>query len=312
MIRLLYLLTFLCLSSTISAQQIPLFTQYRQHASIINPAMINSDYLAYENNLSIGVSYRSQWVDIPNNPVTQTLVGDYMDTNGGGVRLLTGGYIINDQTGPTGFTGAYGKIGGVLSDDPYYGGVSFGLSFGVVQYRVNAEDIRLQDPSDSVPLNNQSKVFPDVGLGAFAYHRLSQGWLEDAVVYGGLSIPQVMGLNLDFSDATGEVSTKRIQHFYAVAGMYKFFDNDSFLEPSAWVKFAPNAPISVDFNLRYQMTSGFWIGTGASLSGNYHLETGFIIAQRLRIGYGFDYSFSNFGSYAGNTHEIHVNFSLPR
>ena len=31
---------------------------------------------------------------------------------------------------------AYGRIGGLLSDDPYYGGFSVGLSFGMVQYRV--------------------------------------------------------------------------------------------------------------------------------------------------------------------------------
>ena len=312
MIRLLHFCLFLCFAYTIQAQQIPLFTQYRQHASILNPAMVNSDYLAFENNISIGVSYRSQWLDIKNHPVTQTLIGDYLYTEGSGVNLMAGGYLINDQTGPTGFTGAYIKGGGMLTDDPYFGGLSFGLSLGVVQYRVNVQDIRLRDISDTLPLDNQSKVFPDAGLGAFYYQRLStKNWMDESLIYGGISIPQVIGLNLEFSDLTGSFDTKRIQHFYAVTGFYKFFDNDSFLEPSAWVRFAPNAPISVDFNIRYQLNAGFWVGTGASTGGNAHLETGFIIAERLRIGYGFDYSFSTFGGLAGNTHEIHLNYSFP-
>ena len=47
--------------------------------------------------------------------------------------MVVGGYLINDQTGPTGFTGAYGRFAGIISDDPYFGGLSFGISLGVVQ-----------------------------------------------------------------------------------------------------------------------------------------------------------------------------------
>ena len=60
------------------------------------------------------------------------------------------------------------------------------------------------------------------------------------------------------------------------------------------------------------MNSGIWIGTGGSLSGNYHFETGFVIADQLRIGYGFDYSFSTFGPFARGTHEVNVNFSFQK
>jgi len=299
-------------SNILQAQQLPLFTQYRDNSTIINPAMLSSDYLAYENNITIGASYRTQWVSIKNNPITQTIHGDYFNSAGGGVTLLAGGYLINDQTGPTGFTGVYGKVGGVLTDDPYFGGLSFALNFGVVQYRVNTSEIKLRDPFDAIPFQDQSKIFPDVGLGVYYYQKMDGGFLDEDYVYGGISIPQVLGLNLQFEDLTGDVSTQRVQHIYATAGIYKFFKNDNFLEPSIWLRYTPNAPISLDINLRYQMNSGIWVGTGGSLSGNYHFETGFVIADHLRVGYGFDYSFSSFGPSARGTHEVNVNFSFQK
>jgi len=296
----------------LEAQQLPLFTQYRDNHTIINPAMLSSDYFVYENNITIGASYRTQWADIKNHPVTQTIHGDYLHAGGSGVALLAGGYLINDQTGPTGFTGIYGKAGGILTDDPYYGGLSFALNVGLVQYRVDASELQLRDAGDQVPFDNQSKLFPDVGLGVYYYRLLDDGWFDGDYVFGGISIPQVMGLDVDYNDLTGDISLKRIQHFYANIGMYKFLRNDKFLEPTVWVRYAPNAPISVDINLRYQMNHAFWIGVGASIAGNCHLEAGIAIEERLRIGYGFDYSFSSFGPSTGGTHEVNVNFTFQR
>jgi len=295
------------------AQQLSLFTQYRENATLINPAAIEGDYFAYGQNLTFGVSYRAQWVGLANGPRTQTLRGSYLNTEYSGVTLLAGGHLINDQTGPTGFTGVYGRIGGVVSGDPEYSGLSIALSAGLVQYRVDASKIRLRDPNDVIGEQDQAQLFPDVGLGVYYYQMVGDG----DFFYTGVSVPQVIGLDLTFQDENGEFYTKRVQHFYGLLGFYKFFDNDSFLEPSVWVKYAPNAPINADINLRYQMPSSFWIGTGVSTGGNFHMDAGIIIGQNtfdntIRIGYGFDYSFSSFGPTAGSTHEINLTFSFEK
>jgi hypothetical protein len=101
-------------------------------------------------------------------------------------------------------------------------------------------------------------------------------------------------------------------------GYIKFLRNDGFLEPSVWVKSAPNVPVNIDFNLRYQMAQNFWIGAGAATSKAMHIETGFLLGENLgfdntiRIGYGFDYSFSTFGPYTGGSHEINISYALER
>ena len=54
--------------------------------------------------------------------------------------------------------------------------------------------------------------------------------------------------------------------------MFKFFNDGSFVEPSVWVKYAPNVPVSADFNLRYQLASSLWLGTGLATNGNFHIH----------------------------------------
>ena len=310
------LLCYLLLAATgLSAQQLSLFTQYRENTTLINPAAVESDFLAYGQNISFGASYRAQWVGLDNAPTTQTVRGTYLAAGMSGVALQAGGHIINDQTGPTGFTGFYGRIAGIVTDDPEYGGFSVGLSAGFVQYRIRASDLDLRDEGDVIGSVDQSQMNPDVGVGVFFYKAIG-GRFVDNYIYGGISVPQVLGLDLTFKDDQNDFTTQRVRHYYGLLGFYKFFDNGSFLEPSVWVKYVENAPTNVDVNLRYQLPVALWIGAGGSTAGTVHLETGFVLGENVgfdnfvRLGYGYDYSFSSFGPSAGSTHELNVAFSF--
>jgi type IX secretion system PorP/SprF family membrane protein len=306
--------------SALQAQQLTLFTQYRDNASILNPASVESDFFAFEQNISFGASYRAQWVGLQNGPRTQTLRGSYMHTNGNSaVTFMGGGFIMNDQTGPTGFTGLYGRVAGIISPDPYEGGFVIGLSAGAVNFRIDASEIRLREEGDILGSSDQSQIFPDVGVGLYYYKAVGR---QDDYFYTGISVPQVFGLDLTFKDEADEYVTTRIQHYYGMVGYIKKFrdhyNNDfnsaHFLEPSIWLKYTENAPTNVDFNLRYYMPINVWIGAGASTGGNFHAETGVNLSRDydrvFRVGYGYDYSFSTFGPTAGATHEINLVLSL--
>lgn len=311
------LITFCCmlfLGSQLFAQQLPLFSQYQDNYMAINPAMVSRDYLIHEDNLSFGASHRNQWADFENSPQTQLIRGEYLYENGS-FGLLTGGYLINDQTGPTGLTGLYGRIGGILAGDPYYGGIALGLSLGVVQYRVDTRELNLRDQDDIVAADNQQQIFPDVGFGLYYYRRLESG---DDLVYAGVSIPQTIGLDTEFQDETGNFFLKRMQHFYAQAGIFHFLEDESYLELAGWAKYVQGAPVNVSVNFRYQTNAAIWIGVGGSSAGSAHAETGVLIGEKagfnsnIRIGYGFDYNFSSFGPAAGVTHEISVSYSIQQ
>lgn len=302
----------------LQAQQLSLFTQYRENATIINPAAVESDFLAFGQNLSFGASYRAQWVGLENAPRTQTFRGSFISKDMTGVSIMAGGHIINDQTGPTGFTGIYARVAGVVTGDPEFNGLSIGLSAGLVQYRIDATKVRLREEGDVIGTQDQSQLFPDVGIGIYYYQLIESGGFDGDYFYTGLSVPQAFGLDLAFQDENGEFLIKRVQHIYGTIGLYKFFNDDSFIEPSVWIKYVQNAPISADINLRYQLPTNIWIGAGVSLSGNFHLDTGFLLGENIgngntiKLGYGFDYSFSSFGPSAGSTHEINLTFSFDR
>ncbi len=302
-------------SIALRGQQLSLFTQYRENAVIINPAAMESDFLAFGNNLSFGASYRAQWTGIRSAPRTQTLRASFVSKRFAGVTPLLGGHIINDQTGPTGFTGVYARIGGVVTGDPEYGGFAVALTAGAVQYRVKASELFLRDDGDVLGSTNQTRIFPDVGLGLFYYQMVGDG----NFFYSGVSVPQALGLDLTFKNENGQFYTKRVQHVYGTIGFYKFTGGgDGFIEPSVLFKYAPNAPLNVDVNLRYQIPGSLWVGAGMSSARAVHLETGFLLGESLgfdnifRVGYGFDYSFSSFGPAAGATHEINLTISLDR
>ncbi|MEY4936887.1 MAG: hypothetical protein RIS64_3246 [Bacteroidota bacterium] len=295
-------------------QQIPLFTQYREMSGVINPAAIGSDFFTKQHNVSFGVSYRRQWVDVQNPPTTQLLHGEWFNKDHTGVGLIAGGHLINDQTGPTGFTGGYGRVGVLFGSDPETFGWSVGLNAGMVQYRIKTSELKLHDPDDIRTAQDRMQLYPDLGVGAFFYQRVLRGSLRNDYFYGGISVPQIMGLDLSFAKGDGEFYTQRIQHAYAMTGWYHFLNTESFIETAIWAKYSPAIPINVDLNVRYQMNSYFWIGAGSTARGNkIHAETGFVLGDwdnHCKLGYGFDYSFASFGPFVGATHELNISYSF--
>lgn len=297
-----------------TAQQLNLFTQYRENATLINPAAMETDFLAYGYNMTVGVSYRKQWAGISGSPTTQSVRFSYLNENRSGTSLNFGGYVLNDQTGPTGFTGAYARLGAVIGGNPEYGGLSLGITAGYVGYRVNSSEINLRDPNDFIGLIDQSQGHPDVGFGIY-YYQLDR---NDNMFYVGASVPQLLGFDLAFEDEEGQFSIQRVQHIYGMAGYTIFARNGGMLELSSWAKYVQGVPFNADFNIRYQMPTALYMGGGVSTAGNAHVEAGVTLGDNvgldniIRIGYGLDYSFSSFGPSVGGTHELQASITLDR
>ena len=318
----LTLALFLCsFVASVQAQQLPLFTQYREYHGILNPAFINSDYFTYEYNISAGVSYRRQWANFADGPQNYVARAEHLisPSDRGAFKLLAGGHIMVDKTDPVAFTGFLGRIAGVFSDDPYHGAIVAGMTLGAVQYNVNSENFRFRE-QEVVGLFESSyhTVVPDVGLGVAAYKRFDRGagFFANDVVYMGLSIPQVLQLDLAARNDEGDFLVKRHRHFYGFLGYYKYISDDSFIEVSTWPKYVPNAPFNIDLNVRYQLSNILWVGCGWNYNSTAHLEAGFILGENIdwenmvKIGYGFDYSFKEFGPSFGPTHEVNVSFLM--
>lgn len=310
------LLVFICCVTQIFAQQLGTYTLYRDHWNMLNPAAISNNFILNELPLSVNASYHRQWgsIDDGGAPTLQTLGIQNVNED---YNIVYGGHIINDKTGLIGSTGLYGNFGyRLVMGRRFDQSIVIGLSAGLVQYRAKISEIAFVDP-ELTAVENEAQFFPDFSLGVF-YH-------YDDRFYAGLSIPQTFGLSTEFRTAEKDFSIERSQHIYAIVGAYfdaAFLGNEaSFIEPSIWIKYVPNAPISADLNARYQYGQTFWVGVGGGVSAgerifkNAHFETGVIIGEgvglnygQFKIGVGFDWFFAPV-SVLGNGFEISLGYA---
>jgi len=247
--NLLFFIAISLIGFPLIAQQLPLQSQFNDLQGIINPAAMNTNYLYSNYTFNIGVNHRLQWTGIPNAPKTNILYADYVYENGP-FSLISGGHIIQDQVSRIKTTGFYGKIGGLFSSDPKEHGLSLGLSGGVVQYAINTQNAQLIDEDDVLALTKTNKLYPDIGFGVAFYKRLHK---NDDLVFGGLSVPQILGLNLAFRNDENNFDLKRTQHYYAQIGYLRnLYRETSFLELTSWIKYVKGAPVNIDVNLKYQ------------------------------------------------------------
>lgn len=306
---------FLTLNWTLFAQQTPLFTQYREYQTIINPAAVSNDFILNNYNVSLGASLRTQWISLKRNPKTQILRGDYIQKTDNFFGLSAGGYVMSDNAGATNLSGIYGRFAVLGTNDPQKGGFSVGFTGGMGRLRLNISDVYVRDAAD-LALIQTSKWFPDLGVGAYAYKSLSDKGEGNFIIYGGLSAPQILGNNVFFQTTNKSVNIPRTRHFYGTAGIIMYLNSQSYIEPSVWVKYVSGVPIHTDFNVRYQMLPALALGLGYSSSRAVHSEISFSFGEgesRLFcFGYGFDYVFGTEAPFFGTSHEVNLVLLLDR
>ena len=121
-IYLFALITLGFVPDLLIAQQDPHYTQYMYNMSVMNPA-----YAGSKENLSMGLLYRKQWVDIEGAPSTATFFGHMPAGKNVGLGLS----VINDKLGPVEENNIYGDFSYTLQ----LGGdhkLAFGLKAGVL------------------------------------------------------------------------------------------------------------------------------------------------------------------------------------
>jgi type IX secretion system PorP/SprF family membrane protein len=296
------------------AQQLPLFNQYREYSGLINPGSVTTDYLTAGHERTVGLSHRRQWKNVPNEISTQLARFEWFNPS---TKLIMGGYLLRDVTGPSGQTGGYFRLGYIASPDPKQSGIGLGLQIGLSQYRVRVKDITFRDEGDVLAARDLTAAFPDVGVGIFAYTNLNSGWDGDKI-YGGISMPQTFGLDLNArDDQNKKFKMTRVSHFYGNVGMIKSLRENFVIEPSVWLKYVPNAPLNLDFNLRAQASELLSFGVGFGTSKVIHTELTLILGEnvgiennRLKIGYAHDTYLNKTTALFGPSHEINFTFSF--
>lgn len=332
----LLILGICCLfSSGLWAQQRPQFTQYMVHNMLINPAMAG----AYPYT-DIRVGYRNQWsgLENANDPRTFFISANFtpigkprpLPTIGtgyyhekryrynkrghvrefwGNLQHGLGGLIALDQTSPINRLHVYLNYGvhAPLNDLLK---ISLGIQAGIVQYRLDQNDLRPNNPDPIIGSGNVNELVPDLGLGLMVY--------QANKFYGGFSIAQLLQNNLDFGDSDGQDLEL---HYYLTGGYRWDFSQTAPLSlyPSVLLKWQGASPVSLDLNLRLAYNFKIkgnnrylWAGISYRQEDAVAGLVGLSILNNLELNYSYDFTTSRVSNFSQGTHEISLGLRLPR
>ena len=291
----LHLIAFiaLCAFTQTHAQQDPHYTQYMYNMNVINPA-----YAGSKENLSFGLLYRKQWVEIEDAPTTFTLSGSSPVGKNVGVGLS----VISDKIGPVEENNVYGDFSYTLN----LGGehrLALGLKAGATFQRVGLlSDIGngfVTDPGDEAFSQNASNTFLNVGTGFFYYTNK---------YYVAFSVPNM--IKSTHLDVNGTNYGSEALHYFLTGGYVFDLNPNLKFKPSTMIKSAFDTPVSVDVSANFMFYDKFEIGATYRLEDSFGAMVNYAITPNLRIGYAYDHIVSDLKVTTPSSHEIMLLFDL--
>ena len=280
---------------SVKAQQDPMFTHYSFNTQAINPA-----YAGSRDALTITALHRSQWVGFEGAPVTQTLT---LHTPVLTEKLGMGLSLINDKIGPTNTTSVYADFAYKIKMGQT-GKLAFGLKggFSLMQGKLNS--LSLNQANDLSFANNiESKFLPNFGFGVYYY---APKW------YAGLSIPKLVENDFQKNTVTGSTNLANEQrHYYFIAGTVFELNRSLKFKPTTFIKVTNGSPIEGDLTGMLILFDRIELGMMYRSADALGLLFGLNIGGNLRVGYAFDWSYSNATiKYNGGSHEIMLRFDF--
>ncbi|MDP2161826.1 MAG: type IX secretion system membrane protein PorP/SprF [Flavobacterium sp.] len=278
------------------AQQDPQFTQYMYNMSVINPAYATAN----PDVINFGGLYRAQWVGSEGGPTTGTFFTHIPLTK----KVEVGGSLVHDQIGDV------VKETNIFMDFTYVidlnesNKISFGIKGGVSLFSTDFNGFvysdELPDPAFG---NNLSKVFPNVGVGAFYF---------GDKYYLGLSSPNLLSTkHLERQEGVIATGVEAIHYFFTGGYVFDLNENLKF-KPAFMTKSASGAPTSIDLTTNFLINDVLEIGAGYRFEDSVSGLVNFRVTPGLRIGYAYDYTVSNLGRFNSGSHEIMFLFDLNR
>lgn len=255
------------------------YTQYMYSQQLINPAYVGS--LPY---LSATAFYRSQWVGVSGAPENQSL---NLHSPMGNERSGLGFSWWRDALGPSeenSLTADY-SYGIYLNDELR---LNLGLKAGVHWLRLDFNRIQTVVPGDPRFAENQTELFPQIGLGAFLY--------KDNY-YVGFSIPNLV----ESKHFNSQLKAREETHYYLTAGyVYEFHPQWKF-KPATLLKYVSDAPLNIDLTANFMYDNFITLGIAyrwdAALSALLAVQ----INPQLQVGFGYDREVTSLGATSFNS-----------
>lgn len=297
-------------SGDLTAQQVPMYSQYTMNGFLINPSVAGRDVYT-----TINLTVREQWVGMPQAPSTyavsfqtRVLNDSYISrstsvrkklvrpTKGG--RIGIGGYIFNDNNGiikRTGIQAAYayhipfGEEGSSLNN------LSFGLSLSAYQYNINTDGL-IYDQNDPYLNNYDRSVFiPDFNFGV-SY--------TTEKYYIGFAMTNMLRGSLMFGNSSDNKRSE-IGHYFLTGGVKIPLASNWLLEPAAFIKSSDMVfkALQLDITSRVYYREDYWAGISWRTNNALISMIGLRV-DRFYIAYAFDFTLTDIRKQSSGTHEL--------
>ena len=286
-------LLLLLTSLNVNAQQSPHYTQYMYNMNIINPA-----YAGSKENLSFGLLYRKQWIEIEDAPTTFSLSGSAPVGKNVGLGLS----IISDKIGPVEENNVYADFSYTLN----LGGehrLALGLKAGITFQKIGLfSDINntLQQQGDGAFAQDSNTSNLNIGTGFFYYTNK---------YYFAASIPNMLNAAHLNNDGNYFLE-KKVPHYFITGGYVFDLSPNLKFKPFAMVKSAFNTPTSLDVSANFLYIEKFEMGATYRLQDSFGVMVNYAISPTLRIGYAYDHIVSDLKVTTPSSHEIILLFDL--
>jgi type IX secretion system PorP/SprF family membrane protein len=187
--------------------------------------------------------------------------------------------------------------------------ISGGISFGLMQYKVDGSKLTLGEnldnsqPSDPAILASTKSVFtPDASIGVYL-------WSLDFMV--GVAAHQLFGQKLSlYPDPIG---INKLKQHILISGGYIWNLNRYYkVEPTVLIKYMFNSPMQVEVNGKITYKKQMWGGLSYRYNDGMAMMIGYNYKNRYLFGLSYDYSFTSLGHYQVGTIEIMIGYIFDK
>lgn len=306
---LLIVITIMALYA--KAQQDSQFSQY-----IFNGVYINPAYAGYKDDMYVQSYFRSQWVGVTGAPKSFAIAADNSFSDG---SVGLGVTLTSDQIG------AQSTLAGYLNyayririgqDETSH--LAFGLAAGMTQLGIDGSKLNAIQPGDqAIPTVSQSRILPDANFGIY---------YANSNYFAGLSATNILARFLNNDKGSNLLVPVPQPHFYLTAGTLIPINEDVRVKPVFLIKDDLKGPTTLDIDgfilLNERINFGAFYRSSIKLYPKNNLQNDlpkqnafgiiaeFFATPSIRIGYSYDQSLNNLGSYNYGSHELSVGFYI--
>ena len=291
LIKQIFILLLIIGCKEATAQQDPQYTQYMYNMSVVNPAYAGSNEAT-----SLGLLGRTQWVGVSGAPNTFTsFIHSPVGKNVG-----LGFSLIHDKVGPITETYAFVDFSYNIKVTEN-ANLAFGIKAGAAFQQIGLLQLNQVDSGDVSFNQNVNNTHPNFGTGAFYYTEK---------FYLGVAVPNLLE-TLHFEKSNGVITkASDDRHIFINSGYVFDLNKDFKLKPSFLAKYAKQSPLSVDLSANILWLDKLEFGLSHRLDDSWSALVNLRVKNNLRIGYAYDHTVSNLGTFNTGSHEFMLLFDF--